>query len=113
MKYTTWCTHCHRQVVRDPGRCGTCNRHAAIGAIVDAIGPPVRDADIATVPQLGDLKRIQLDGLDAVAHLLIDRWKLVRQHRREAFDDQRSMQADARDSYREGFAAGTMADRYR
>jgi hypothetical protein len=72
------------------GMCLECQRHQAWGVIVDAL----TDDGYA------------LDALDAVADLMTERVRLLRQHQKELREEAREAQRSATDAYHEGHADG-------
>ena len=80
-------------------RCEICARRARYGVIAAAI-LVVWDART---------KFLCLDGLDALAAIMEDRHRLIRQHRRELNEEIRDAQRAGRDGYQEGLHDGRRA----
>ncbi len=83
------CGHPSCAVFKDQGEC--CARRRRYGVIIEA---------------LFDLAHPQYDALDAFADVMRDRHALLRQHRRELFEEQRGAQRDATAAYHEGHRKG-------
>ncbi len=84
------------KVDRDP-ECETCSRRRRYGAIVQALTVESDEPPFS---------RSTLDALDALADVMRDRHRLIRQHQRELIDEQRGAQRDANYAHAEGYAEG-------
>ena len=73
---------------------------AQIGEILDPNSP--HPVDVANSDAIFGVWETYHRNLDAIAHLMIDRGRLVRAHRKELNEEIRDAQRGARDAYAEG-----------
>lgn len=99
------------------GRCESCERRARYGRLAVAIGT-VWDVELeayagnlTAVVFLEDARAFYLSALDALAEIMADRHRLIRQHRRELNDEIREPQRGQRDAYSEGLHDSHRSDR--
>lgn len=112
-----FCPTCRTGYKRaDADECEACVRHRRIGAVVFEltyawtpdgadVWEPIRYVDEVAPGELMNFLRY-LDALEGLAELLIDRGRLIRQHRKELFEEQREAQRAANYAYSEGKAEG-------
>ena len=98
--------------------CESCARRARYGRLVVPIlvmWETERDSyrgrtDQAAIVFIADARHFYLDALDALASVMEDRHRLIRQHRRELAEEIEAQRA-GRDGYREGLHDSHRSDR--
>lgn len=94
------CAFCQRVTgVRygTPPHCEECARRRRYGAIVEALCIEGDEPPFA---------RVTLDALEALAELMSDRHRVIRQYRQELFEEQREGQRAAREAFADGHVEG-------